>query len=55
MPAEVLESAMDPERVADLTIAAVKAGRLYIHTHALSRQGVEDRFNRIIEAYRYAQ
>ena len=46
-----LDGAALVEEVAELVLESVKAGRLYIHTHADAQQYVRNRFNRIDKAF----
>lgn len=50
---DTVQAAVDPAGVAQVVIDAVKANRPYVMTHADGRN-VEERFQRILEAYEFA-
>jgi NAD(P)-dependent dehydrogenase (short-subunit alcohol dehydrogenase family) len=49
--AKALEDGLDPAEVAKLVIAAIKARRLYIFTHADRRDDVEQRFEMMMDGF----
>jgi NAD(P)-dependent dehydrogenase (short-subunit alcohol dehydrogenase family) len=46
---------MSPETVAELVVAAIQSGDLYIHTHAAAREFVRRRWERIDAAFEQAR
>ena len=46
-----MQAGMDPDAVAQLVVRAVKENQLHIMTHADTKAGVAERFDRILAAY----
>jgi NAD(P)-dependent dehydrogenase (short-subunit alcohol dehydrogenase family) len=49
--AQALANGLDPAEVARLVLDAIEARRLYIFTHAISRDDIERRFEAMMEGF----